>query len=200
MTTFLLIRHGDTDAIGRTLAGWLPGCHLNTRGRRQVEMLAERLEKIPIQAIYTSPLERAMETARAVAGRHELLPQSIEDLGEMRFGAWEGMDLRALEQDPQWKRFNSWRSGTPCPGGEWMIETQSRMVRRMERIREAHADGIVAVVSHADPLRALVAHYAGMPLDHMLRLEIGPASVTVVEAGDWGPRILCLNHTGELPL
>lgn len=197
MTTFLLVRHGLTDAVGRVMAGWQPGWHLNARGRRQAETLAEKMRRFPIRAVYTSPLERAVETAETIATMHGLTPQRLEEIGEIRIGEWEGLTLDQLDRREDWKRFNAYRSGVRCPGGELMIETQTRMVREMERLRELHPKDTVAVVSHGDPLRALVMHYLGMPLDLVHRLEIYPGSLSVVEAGDQGARVLGVNGTGD---
>src|ERR1700676_290297 len=125
MTTYLLVRHGDTDAVGKTIAGWQSGWHLNSTGQARVEYLAQRLSRLPIKAVYTSPLTRAVETAQPIALRHGLKPQVREELGEFRFGAWEGLAFDALEQDPIWQRFNTYRSMVRAPGGELMLETQT---------------------------------------------------------------------------
>jgi len=165
-----------------------------------VEQLAQRLARLPIKAVYTSPLARAVDTAQPIAARHGLEPQVREELGEFRFGEWEGMTFDALEHDAEWQRFNADRSRVRAPGGELMLETQTRMVVELEALRKQHANDTVAVVSHGDPLRSVVAHYLGIPLDFMLRFEISPASVTVFTSGEWGVRVLCLNQTGYLPL
>jgi broad specificity phosphatase PhoE len=200
MTTFLLIRHGETDANGQSIMGWKAGWSLNARGKQQVEKLAEKLEPLPLRAVYTSPLERALETAAAVARRHGLVPCPLDDLGEMRLGAWEGKSFAELDHLEHFKRFNAYRSTVRAPGGELMLETQTRMVARLAALAHQHPGETIAVVSHGDPLRAVVAHHLGIPLDHLLRFEISPASVSILEAAEWSSRILCLNHTGELPL
>jgi len=195
MTTFLLIRHGDTDAIGQTLAGWTPGWHLNARGKQQAERLAQRLAERPIRAVYTSPLERTVETAEPIARRHGLEAQLVEALGEIRLGEWEGRPFKELDPREDWRKFNAFRSGTRAPGGELMIETQTRMVQQITSLCERHPSDTVALVSHADPLRAVVAYFLGMPLDLVSRLEIGPASLTVLQVHGWGARVLSLNET-----
>jgi len=197
MTTFLLIRHGETDAVGRTMAGRMPGWHLNPQGREQVQKLADKLSTLPLKAVYTSPLERAVETAVPIARRHGLEPQSVTELNEMHVGEWEGLSFEELETREEWKRFNTYRSATRCPGGEMMLDVQTRMMAALKRLRRIHMDEAVAVVSHGDPLRSAVAYYLGIPLDFMLRFEISPASLSVVEASDWGVRVLCLNATVE---
>jgi len=114
-------------------------------------------------------------------------------------GAWEGMAIADLDQLIDRRRFNAYRSGVRVPGGELMIETQMRAVRQLDLLRERHPNQCVAIVSHADVLRASLAHFLGTPLDLMLRMEISPASVSVVELGDWAPRVLCINDTGDVP-
>lgn len=200
MTTFLLIRHATTDAIGKSLIGWTAGCRLNSKGKAQADQLASRLSRLPIRAVYTSPLERAVETANPIASSHGLAPQLVEDLGEMRFGAWEGLTFDELDSREDWRRFNTVRSRVRPPGGETMIEVQTRMVGQIECLASWHPDDVVAVVSHCDPLRASVAHYLGVPLDLLLRFEIDPASVSALEIGAWAPRILFLNGTGDVTI
>ncbi len=199
MTTFLLMRHGETDAVGKSIMGWKPGWRLNPRGRDQAQRLAEAVSVYPIAAIYTSPLERAVETAEFIAARHGLRPEPVEDLGEVRVGEWEGQLIADLDRREDWRRYNTFRSGERPPGGELMIETQTRIVRALACFRSKHAEQTVAVVSHGDPLRAAVAHFLGIPLDLMLRFEIATASLSVVEVGGWGPRVLCVNRTEEVP-
>ena len=193
MTTFLLLRHGETDAVGKSIMGWAPGWHLNRNGQRQAEALAARLSARRIDAIYTSPLERAVETAAAVARPHSIEPRRDEEFGEFRMGEWTGQLIADLDRREDWRRFNSFRAGTRAPGGELMLEAQTRMVRRVQALAEEHRDGTVAVVSHADPLRALLAYYLGMPLEMMLRFEISPASLSILELSDWGARVMCMN-------
>ena len=200
MTTFLLIRHGETDAVGKSLMGWAPGWCLNQTGRQQVERLAQRLAPLPLRAIYTSPLERARETAEAIAKPHGLNVEPVDDLGEVRLGEWEGRAIADLDGDEESRRYNAFRSGVRIPGGELMIETQTRVVRALTALVDRHRDQLVAIVSHGDPLRCVVAHFLGIPLDLLLRFEINPAGVSVLEIGPWAPRLLCLNHTGEAPL
>ena len=198
MTTLLLIRHGETDASGKCLSGWTPGWHLNALGRQQVRHLAENLAAQPLRAVYTSPLERTVETAAAIAAAHRLSPVVSEDLGEMRFGGWEGQSFDALDRLDDWKRFNSVRGFVRPPGGELMIETQARMVRRLDCIRQRHAGHTVAVVSHADPIRSALAFYLDIPLQSLLKFEISPASVSVVDLREWGPLVRAVNQTGAM--
>ena len=186
MTTFLLIRHGETDAVGRLMAGWQPGWHLNENGKRQVERLAQRLAALSIRAVYTSPLERAVETAEAIARQHALASRKLEELGEFHMGEWQGWNMTDLESREDWRRFNSFRSGTRAPGGELIVETQTRMVRQLECLARQHPAETVAVVSHGDPLRAALAYFLGIPLDFLGRFEINPGSLSILQLNELG--------------
>jgi broad specificity phosphatase PhoE len=200
VTTFLLIRHGETDAVGKSLMGWAPGWRLNPEGRRQVDRLAQRLARLPLRALYTSPLERARETAAAIAAPHGLTGEPLDELGEVHLGEWQGRTFTELDPQELWRRYNAFRAGVPAPGGELMIETQVRVVRTLIRLAARHPDQLIAIVSHGDPLRCILAHFLGIPLDLLARFEVSPASVSVLEFGPWSSRVLCLNHTGEAPL
>ena len=126
--------------------------------------------------------------------------ERVDELVEFGLGEWEGLGFGELDGRDDWRRFNTFRSGTRAPGGELMVETQARMVRQLDRLRERHPRETVAVVSHADPLRAAIAWFLGIPTDLTCRFELGTASVSVVEVHDWGARVRCLNHTGESPV
>ncbi len=199
MTTIVLIRHGANDVVGRALTGRLPGVDLNAQGREQAERLAERLATLPIARMYSSPMERARQTAAPLAARLGLEVEIREAFTEVNFGAWQGHTLQQLDGDPEWRRFHQFRSGMRVPGGETLLEVQGRMISALEELREARGEETVAVVSHGDPIRCVVAHYAGIPLDLALRLEIGLVSVCVVQLEPWGPRLLCINQTDGLP-
>ena len=200
MTTFLLIRHGETDANEKVLAGWTPGWHLNPRGKRQAENLAEKLAPVPLHAVYSSPLERAVETAEPIARRHRLLTHQLEELGELHFGDWEGKTFAELDGDENWRRYNASRGTVGPPGGEPMWDAQLRMSRLLECLAQKHPDERVALIGHGDPFRALIAHCLGIPLDLMLRFEISPGSFSILRAWPWGTHVLCMNHAEELPL
>jgi probable phosphomutase (TIGR03848 family) len=195
MTTFYLIRHAATDLVGHTLAGRSPGVHLNDEGRRQAERLADRLAHEPIARVYCSPLERARETAQPLCDRLGLAPSVAEELHELDFGEWTGQTVAALDSSsPLWRRFNAFRSGTRTPGGEMMLEAQARVVGFMQRQAEASPDQTLALVSHGDVIRAAVLHYLGAPLDLFHRIEISPASCSLVRIGEYGPQLLSLNQ------
>jgi probable phosphomutase (TIGR03848 family) len=193
VTTFLLIRHGSTALVGHTLAGRLPGVHLDAAGRKQAQELALRLENRAIAAVYSSPLERARETAEPLAGRLGQQVRVVEAFNEIDFGSWQGKHIADLEGDAHWSRFNTLRGVTHAPEGELMLEVQSRVAHALEDLRQKHREETVAVVSHADVIKAALLLYMGAPLDSHLRLEISPASVSVLELAEWGPRITAVN-------
>ena len=191
--TFLLIRHGTNPQVGKGLTGWLPGVSLDENGRHQAECLARQLADLPIAAIYSSPLERTMETAAPLARRKGL--EIIRDpaFGEINFGAWQGKDFTEIEPDPEWERFNTFRSVTRAPGGESMLETQARMVGRLFALSLEYSGETVAVFSHADAIKAAVSYLLGIPIDFHLRLEIRPASITTVVIGKCMPVVRSVN-------
>ncbi len=199
MTTLLFIRHGNTDYAGNRLVGWMPGIFLNESGQAQAQRLAERLANAGINAVYSSPLERTIETAEPLARRLGLEIQTSPDLGEIRFGDWTGRPVTELVADPHWKRYNSHRSITRIPGGESMLEVQARMLTAANAISTEHRDQVTAVFSHGDPIRSILMHYLGMPLDFIHRLEVRTASVSVVHLRDAGAQVFRINDTGELP-
>lgn len=199
MAVFLLIRHGSNDTVGKLIPGRMPGVHLNEEGKAQAERLAERLSKLKLDAIYCSPLERTYETAVPFARHFDLPLRTSERLLEIDVGDWTGCMLQQLLGDPVWQHYNTFRAGTRAPNGELMIEVQERMVTEVERLRKEYPNGAVAIVSHGDPIKTVLAHYAGIPLDFILRIEISLASVSVISISDYGPKILCINHTGEIP-
>ena len=195
MMILVLIRHALNDWVGERLAGWTPGVHLNEEGRAQASDLARRLAEAPLAAIYCSPLERALETAAPLAESRDLAVQVREDLGETRYGDWTGRALKDLREEELWPVVQVYPAGVRFPGGESLRETQARIVDALDAIRDDHAGQTVAVVSHSDPIKLAVAHYAGLPLDLFQRLTVSPASVTVFAFSRFGPRLICLNHT-----
>ncbi len=198
MTLFLLIRHALTDVTGKRLSGSLPGFHLSAEGREQAERLAERLAPIRLTAIYSSPLERCVETAEAVAGGRRLEVQRLPDLDEVGYGQWSGRSLAQLARTSLWKRLQQAPSSVRFPGGETLAEVQSRTAAALERMALRSPRGVIAVVTHADVIRLLLAHFAGIHIDLFQRLTVSPASVTAVVLGDRIPRILRVNDTGSV--
>ena len=200
MTQIVFVRHASCAPVGVSIAGRQPGVRLDATGRVQAQTLVDRLAGASFNAIYTSPLERCVETAGPLAAANELTVATMEDLNEIDFGEWTGQSLDDLASVPEWQRFNAWRSLTRVPGGETMAEAQARGVRAIELLREQHPDGRVAVVSHADMIRCILVFYLGMPIDHMQRLEVAPASLTVLELWDRWVVLRALNVAGPLSL
>jgi probable phosphoglycerate mutase len=199
MTTFLLVRHATNDAIGKRVVCWLPGVHLNDAGRAQAARLVDRLAGWRIDAIHSSPLERARETAAPLAAARGLDVQVDDALGEFRYGEWTGRSLDELRQIPEWRRYHAFRSSVRIPGGELLLEVQARMIDALERLRASHPEATIAIFSHAESIRVALAHYLGVPLDLSLRLVVDPASVSVVRLHEWGPEVLRMNDTGAPP-
>jgi len=198
MSVLLLIRHGHTDSAGKRLTSWMPGVHLSERGREEAERLARRLDGIPVAAVYSSPLERCRETAAPLADARGLPVESREDLGEVRFGAWTDRTLAQLRHTRLWTAAQHSPSTVRFPEGESYLEVQDRALAEVERLVAAHPKQAIAVVSHGDVIRLLLAHFAGIHLDLFQRLAVDPASVSVIAAGE-GPRIVCkMNDTGDL--
>ena len=198
MTTLLLVRHGHTDAAGKRLTGRAPGVHLNELGRRQAERLVERLDGVRIDTIVSSPLERCRETAAplAKARRHTI------DVGrawiEVDYGEWTGRSISQLRRTKLWRLVMFAPANARFPGGESLLEVQGRAVAASLDIAARQARGTVVVVSHADVIKLLVAHLAGMHVDHVQRLSIDTASITAVSISDGFPRVLTVNDTGDL--
>jgi probable phosphoglycerate mutase len=198
MTVVLLVRHGLTDATGRRLTGWAPGVGLSRVGRDQARRAAERLADLPIRAIYSSPLERCVETAEPLARRLRLTVRRREALGEVRYGDWTGRSLARLSKTALWRQVQAVPSNVRFPNGESFLEVQQRAVGELRRIAAAHPRALVAVYSHADVIKLVVAHVAGIHQDLFQRLVIEPASVSAIAIGDGWPRIVKLNETGDL--
>jgi len=198
VTTFLLIRHAMCDHVGHVIAGRSPDVHLNAAGLAQAARISELLDSVPLDAIASSPLPRALETAAPLARRRNLPPQVLESLAEIDYGYWTGRSIESLEPERGWGRFNSLRSVARVPGGELMLEVQARAVTALELLRERYPTGHCGVVSHGDVIRSLVAHYAGIPLDLFQRLEIAPASVSVVVVDEGWIGVRCVNVPVDL--
>ncbi len=198
MTLLLLIRHGTNDWVHGRLAGWTPGVHLNEEGRGQAAALAERLAFLPIDAIYASPLDRTVETAQAIAGPRNMPLRLVESLGEVKYGEWQGAELKELYKHELWPGVQFYPSGTRFPGGETLGEAQMRMVATLDSLRAQHPKGIIAVVSHADIIKLAISYYVGMHMDLFQRLEIMPCALTAIRFTKMGPRLLAYNDVGAL--
>jgi probable phosphomutase (TIGR03848 family) len=200
MLNLLLIRHALTDSVGKRLSGRLPGVPLNDTGREQAQQLASRLANVPLSAIYSSPLERAVETAEPVAQSHNLKTFISSDFLEINFGDWTNATFEELQMQTRFQHFNSFRSQTRIPGGEMMLEAQTRVIAGIEKLYHQHQQQTIAVVSHSDLIKAALAYYAGTHLDLFQRFEISPASVSIVQLFPETAKILVINDTGEIKI
>lgn len=196
MTTYLLFRHGNNDAVGKWFAGRSPGVHLNDEGRLQAESIAHRFASAPIRAIYSSPLERAMETAAPLAARINIPVETDERLIEAGVGDWTRRSFAELNDDANWVRFNKFRSSSAAPNGELAIDMQARMVRFLEDCRLRHPGETIALFSHADVIKAALLLYCGIPIDFTNRLQVYPGSVSVITIDEESAQVLRINDTG----
>ena len=200
MATLVLVRHATTAATGKRLGGWTPGVHLDDRGVQQAEATAARLAEQPVAAVYSSPLERTRDTARLIARPHGLRVRTRKGLGEVDYGDWTDQPLGQLRRRKAWRVVQSTPSRMTFPGGESIRAAQARAVDTTEELAAAHPDDTIVCVSHADVIKAVVAHHLGMPLDAFQRLTVAPASITVLELPVEGhPVLLRCNDTGQLP-
>jgi probable phosphomutase (TIGR03848 family) len=198
-TRILLIRHGLNDYVREhRLAGRTPGVHLNAEGLAQAAALAERLGAVALAAIYSSPLERACETAAPVAGRRGLTVQPLDGVLETDCGAWTGQLLDELSKDDLWRQVQGCPSIFRFPGGESFAGIQARVVAAVEGVRLTHPEQTVAIFSHADPIKLAVAFYLGTPLDLFQRIEVAPASITELVFDPCRPRLARLNDCAHI--
>jgi probable phosphoglycerate mutase len=196
-TLVLFVRHAETPTTGRHLPGRARGLHLSEVGEGHAEVAAKRIAELKhVDAVYASPLERARETAAPIAAA--LGSPVVVDKGllECDFGEWTGGELKDLMKRPEWRQIQRYPSGFRFPAGESFVEMQTRIVTAVSRLCAAHPGGVIVAVSHADPIKAAVAHAVGTHLDLFQRTVISPASVTAIAYGDGGPIVLTVNSTG----
>ncbi len=194
-TTFFLVRHAAHDNLGAFLAGRTHGIVLGDAGLSQANRLGPRMARYHLDAVYSSPRERTRQTAEAIVCACGLGSPRIEEaLDEVDFGDWSGKTFSTLEQDAQWRRWNTMRSLVRAPNGETMLDVQSRVWKLIADL-SSKADGKrLALVSHGDVIKAAVSHVLGLPIDAWLRFDVEPASVTHMVVGDWGAKIITLNE------
>ena len=197
-TLLLLVRHGQTPTTGQNLPGRAPGLHLADAGRAQARAAADRIAALKqVDAVYASPLERTKETATPIAKARGLRVRTDKGLLECDFGQWTGAALKDLRKKPEWKAVQRHPSGFRFPGGESFPAMQLRFVTALDRLAAAHPGGTVVAVSHADPIKAAVAHAVGTHLDLFQRIVVSPCSVTAILHSDGGPIVLTVNSTGD---
>lgn len=200
MAYILLVRHGENEWVRKhRLAGWIEGIHLNDVGQKQVVQTAARLSHLPLKAIYSSPLERCMETAAAIAQPHQLPITPLPAVGEVRYGDWEGEKIEELAKLPLWHVVQHYPSRLQFPAGESLRGVQSRAVDALEQLSQTHRDEMIVVCSHADLIKLVLAHYLGVHMDLFQRIVISPASVSVVHLPANGQvRVVRINEDGLL--
>jgi probable phosphoglycerate mutase len=199
-TRVLLVRHGMNDYVKtRRLAGWTPGVSLNDYGRAQAQALADRLIAEPIAAIYSSPLERTVETAEVVARPRQLPVVRLDGIGETRVGEWTGQLIEDLSKTELWQRIQSAPSRARFPGGESFAEIQARMAATLDDLSARHPEQTILVVSHSDPIKLALAYYVGLPLDLFQRMVIDTASISELHFSSSSARLVRTNDCAHVP-
>jgi len=196
-TTILLVRHGQTPTTGKVLPGRAAGLHLADQGHEQAKIAALRLAELKIDAVYSSPLERAKETAAPISKACGLRTKIERGLFECDFGDWTGKELKDLMKLPEWQTVQRAPSTFRFPEGESFTEMQTRMVGALDKLRKLHPGGTIVCVSHADTIKAAVAHAMGTHIDLFQRIVISPASVSAITWHAGGPIVLTVNSTGR---
>jgi probable phosphomutase (TIGR03848 family) len=197
-TLVLLVRHGETPTTGKTLPGRAPGLHLADKGHEQARAAANRIGPLKnIDAVYASPLERTRETAAPIGRATSTRVRIDRGLLECDFGSWTGAELKDLRKKPEWATVQRYPSGFRFPDGESFPEMQTRIVSCLGNLAARHPGKTVVAVSHADPIKAAVAHALGTHLDLFQRIVISPCSVTAIWYSAGGPAVLTTNSTGD---
>lgn len=197
-TLVLLVRHGATPTTGQLLPGRAPGLQLSEQGRAQAQRAAERIAALEVDAVYASPLERTVQTAQATAERTGVPVTEETGLLECEVGDWTGARLTDLVKLPEWRTVQNEPDTFTFPNGESFTEMQDRMVRTVKRIRREHLGATLALFSHADPIRAVLAHYLSIPLKRFQRLSVGPCSISAVSFQHGrDPVVLTVNSTQD---
>lgn len=202
MATIILVRHGENDWVQKKrLAGWIPGVHLNENGRQQAAAAAQRLAHLPVKAIYSSPVERCVETAEYLTQTFNLPLQQLEAVGEVRYGDWEGAEIEKLAKEKAWHIVQHYPSRHQFPQGEALREVQFRAVQALEQLSQQHAQELIVVVSHADLIKLVLAHYLGVHIDLFQRIAIAPASASVLALPtDGRVQVVRINDDGPLTM
>jgi probable phosphomutase (TIGR03848 family) len=199
VTTVLLIRHGRTAANATgILAGRIAGVPLDSLGRRQARTLGTRLRDVTLDAVVHSPLERCVQTADGILRHHPGAPRHPDDrLSECDYGDWTGRALAELAKEPLWSVIQDAPSTVTFPGGESMLAMAHRATAAIADWAATHPEGVVAVVSHGDVIKAILSDALGQPLDRFQRIVVGPGSVSVVRYHGQRAMVLRMNDTGR---
>ena len=197
-TRLVLVRHAVTAQTGPLLSGRTPGIDLSEKGVGQAEATAQRLAKIPVAAVYASPIERTTQTAQQIAAHHSLEVLLLPGVVEADYGDWTGGKIAELAKTDEWKVVQVAPSRARFPNGESITEMQSRMVATLDDLVSRHPYETIVVVSHADPIKSAIAHYSGMHLDLFQRVHVSPASVTIFDFHTYGVMMVKCNDTGGL--
>lgn len=196
MTRLILVRHAPTAETGKRLTGRLPGVGLSPAGRRAAAALSRALADTPLQAVYTSPVQRCRETAAFVAEPHGLRPLPHHGLTEVDYGAWAGRSLASLRRTSLWRLIHTAPSRVVFPDGESLPTVQARAVAACEALAAAHPEATLALVGHGDVIALVLAHYLGVPFDLYHRFSVSPASASTLDLPTGGPaRVHSLNVT-----
>ena len=203
-TLIIFVRHGKTPTTGTKLPGRTPNLHLSDEGKSQAEMIAQEIKKssnsflgTKVSAVYASPMERTQETAKPIAKTLNLRVRTLQGLNECDFGDWTGRRLRDLSKLKSWSTIQKKPSSFRFPNGESFTEMQNRMLKTVDKILERHPGETVVCVSHADPIKAILASAVGTPLDLFQRIVVGPCSTSVVLYTKERPLVLTLNSNGN---
>jgi probable phosphoglycerate mutase len=195
MLTIILIRHGDNDLVKTRLVGRLPGVHLNEHGRKQAIQVAEALADISISAIYSSPMERALETAAPLANSKGLQVEIRNGLNEVDYGTWQGKTYKQLRHTKYWQQVQQKPALIQFPGGESIVDAQKRVCKELDNIRmSCKPDDVVACITHGDAIRLAALHYLGAPLDSLHRINIDLTSMTIIQWKNDEPCLLYMNQ------
>lgn len=198
MGRVLLVRHAPTPETGKKLTGRLPGVFLGDAGLEIARTTAAHLANVKLKAVYSSPIERTWQTAVEVARPHKLEPIREDGVVEVDYGTWSGRSLKSLYPLKAWRTVQITPSRMTFPEGENLADAQRRAVAAVERIAHTHPKQTVAIVTHADIIKAVTAHYLGTPLDMFQRIGVSPASVTVIDIPRDGiPVVVAVNTTGD---
>lgn len=201
MAYILLVRHGQNEWVKKNrLAGWIPDIHLNEEGREQAKQVADRLAHLPVAALYSSPVTRCVETAEYIARALEQEVKLLDAVGEVRYGQWEGAEIEKLSKEKSWYAVQHFPSRFRFPEGEALREVQARAIDALETLSSRHEKKeMVVVVSHADLIKLVLAHYLGVHIDLFQRIVISPASVSALALMENGMvRVVRVNDNGPL--